>query len=165
VPETLHWLAPLPPGGPHVPFRLPLTFTQLPLQHPLFWTQRSPCWAQYDVAAQTPPLHRPEQQSVLTAQPFPNVWQPPGLRDAHRAFVQTPLQHWLPVEQLPATGVSGTQALDEHCPFTQKPEQQSPGSPHDAPTALHAPPSDPLQTFGVGMPQTPPFGHVAPPPH
>ena len=152
----MHWLAPEPPGPPHVPFWLAPFFTQSPLQHWLFSKQMSPVCVQYDTAAEhTPLLQRPEQQSALTVQPSPDVRQPPpGLIGAHLPFVQIPLQHAVPDVQLPATGLSGTHALAVHVWLEpQKPEQQSPGCVHDPPTALHAAPSGALQTLGVGTPQ------------
>jgi hypothetical protein len=168
VPATLHWLAPWPPGPPHVPFWLVPVFTQSPLQHWVFAKQMSPVCVQYETAAEhTPLVQRPEQQSEPRVQPLPDVRQPPpGLIGAHLPLLQMPLQHAVPDVQLPATGLSGTQALAAHVWFEpQKPEQQSPRCAHDAPTALHAPPPGALQTFGVGTPQMPPFAQVAPPPH
>jgi hypothetical protein len=147
---------------------LPPVFTQSPLQHWLFSKQMSPVCVQNETAAEhTPLLHRPEQQSEASVQPLPEVRQPPpGLIGAHLPFVQMPLQHAVPDVQLPATGLSGTQALAAHVWFApQKPEQQSPGCVQDPPTELHAPPSGALHTFGVGTPQVPPFAQVAPPPH
>jgi hypothetical protein len=91
----LHCPAPVPPTAPHVPFAFVPVFTQLPVQHWPFWKQMSPVCAQYEADAQTPLLlQRPEQQSVLSEQPFPTVRQlPPGLMGAHLLLVQTPLQH------------------------------------------------------------------------
>ena len=103
---------------------------------------------------------------MLCAQPLPEVWQPPGLIGAHLPLLQIPLQHSVPDVQLPATGLSGTQAVAEQVRFEpQKPEQQSLVCAHAPPTGLHAPASGELQTFGVGMPHLPPFAQVAPPPH
>jgi hypothetical protein len=139
----------------------------LPVQHWSFAKQMSPVCVQYETAEHTPLLQMPEQQSVLTVQPLPDVRQPPpGLMGAHLPLLQIPLQHCVPDVQLPATGLSGTQAVAEHVWFEpQKPEQQSPGCVHAPPTALHAPPLGVLQTLGVGTPQRPPLAHVAPPPH
>jgi hypothetical protein len=164
IPATLQLPAPCPPAGPHVPFGFAPTLTQLPLQHWELCTQTSPLWAQNETVAHVPFLQSPEQQSVLTEHPLPVVRHVPP-NDAHLPFVQMPLQHWLPAEQLPATGLSGTQARPEHSPLTQKPEQQSPACRHVAPGMLHAPPPGALHTFAVGTPQTPPLAHIAPPPH
>lgn len=167
MPATLHWLAPVPPAAAHVPFALLPVFTQSPVQHCSFSKQMSPVCEQYETPEHAPLSQRPEQQSALTEQPLPSVWQPPGLTGAHLPLVQIPLQHCVPEVQLPATGLSGTQALAVHVWFEpQKPEQQSLGCVHAPPTALHPKPaSGELQTLGVGTPQMPPFAHVAPPPH
>ena len=166
MPATLHWPAPFPPTEAHVPFWLLPLFTQLPVQHWSFSKQMSPVCAQYETPEHTPPRQRPEQQSVLCAQPLPEVWQPPGLIGAHLPLLQIPLQHSVPDVQLPATGLSGTQAVAEQVRFEpQKPEQQSLVCAHAPPTGLHAPASGELQTFGVGMPHLPPVAQVAPPPH
>jgi hypothetical protein len=116
VPATLHWPAPVPPAAAQVPFWLLPVTTQLPLQHWASWKQMSPSCVQYETSdEQTPLAQKPEQQSVLTEQPLPDVLQvPPGLMGAHLPFVQRPLQHWVPDVQLPATGLSGTHALAAH---------------------------------------------------
>jgi hypothetical protein len=167
VPATLHWLAPVPPTAPHVPFWFVPVFMQLPVQHWVFSKQMSPVCVQNETAPEhTPPWQRPEQQSVLREQPLPDVRQPPpGLTAAHLPLVQTPLQQSVPAMQFPATGLSGTHALEVQVWLEpQNPEQQSLGCAHEAPTAPHVPPDAP-HTLGVGTPQTPPFGQVAPPPH
>src|SRR5262249_3562705 len=82
----------------------------------------------------------------------------------HLPPVHTPLQHSVPDVQCPATGLSWTQAVAEQTLFTQKPEQQSEACAQVAPSAVHAPPLEVLHTLGVGTPQTPPLGQVAPRP-
>jgi hypothetical protein len=109
-------------------------------------------------------LQKPEQHWLLRVQPSPEIWHV-ALMDTHLPAVHTPLQQSLPALQFPATGVSGTQAVAEQTLFTQKPEQQSAAPAQARPTAEQAPPLGLLHTFGVGTPQTPPLGQVAPPPH
>ena len=160
VPATLQLPLALPPGAWHVPARLVPVFTQLPLQHWPFVKQMSPNCVQYDTSdEQTPFAHSFEQQSVPTLQPLPAVRQV-VLMEAHLPPTHRSLQHCAFDEQFPATGRSGTQALEEHFWLTQKPEQQSPAWMQLVPSASHAPPSGALHTLGVGTPHTPPFAHL-----
>jgi hypothetical protein len=116
VPETLHCPAPVPPAAWQVPFAFVPVFVQLPLQHWPSWKQMSPSCVQYETAdAHTPVWHRPEQQSVFTEQPLPDVRHvPPGLIGAHLFPVQMPLQHCGPDVHDAATGLSGRHAEDAH---------------------------------------------------
>jgi hypothetical protein len=148
-----------------VPFGFDPVLRHWPLQHSPFTVQTSPNCAQKETSAEHMPLlQKPEQQSALAEQPSPEMWHV-ELIDAHLPPVHTPLQHWLPEVQFPATGLSWTQAVVEQTLFTQKPEQQSEACAQVAASAVQAPPLELLHTFGVGTPQTPPLGQVAPLPH
>jgi hypothetical protein len=166
-PEIAQPPAPVPSAGPQRPFAWPTSFTQLPLQHWMFEKQMSlACWHE-ETDAQVPARQSPEQQSVGNVQPLPVVWHVPPPTDAHLpvTLLHEPLQHSVPEVQFSATGLSFLQAVAEHRPLTQKPEQHSAAS-AQTPAALHAPPSGALHTFGEGIPHVPPFGQgEEPTPH
>jgi hypothetical protein len=153
--------------SPHVPFWFAPTFTQLPLQHELFWKQTSPFCVHQETSAEHFPLrHRFEQHWLLAVQPSPAIRQTPPLIDWQKPPEHDPLQHCALVVHAPAVGASGTHAVVEHFRFEpQLPVQQSDPCPHVSPVVLHGPVSAP-QTFGVYAPQIPPPGHAPEPtPH
>jgi len=114
-------------GAPQEPVGLPAPLMQLPLQQSALLVQISFGCVQNDTAPeQIPLLHRPEQQSVALPHGLPavrHVW--PGFALAHRFPWQMPLQQSPPWPHAPAVGLSGTQILSEHAPFTHEPVQHS----------------------------------------
>jgi hypothetical protein len=94
-------------------------------------------------------LHKPEQQSVSSAQALPEDLQPTVVR-GWQVLLQMPLQHWLASVQAVASGVHE----GAHIPPTQLKLQQSTDVVQTAPVALQVP--------TVAVP--PPVPAVTPPP-
>lgn len=68
--------------SPHVPFWFVPVFTQLPLQHWLFWKQTSPFCVQKDTSPEHLPLTQAfEQHWLFEVQPSPAMRQAPPLID------------------------------------------------------------------------------------
>ncbi len=140
VPSTAVQFAPPPDGWLHVPRDAPAATVQMPPQQSSPVAQTSPFWPQNEVTAQTPPWHRPEQQSDAFAQVLPSVVHPVGASGVHVPPVQVPLQHSPPpAHALPLDVHAGKL----HTPPVQSPLQQSTAARHAPPRFRQVAPSRP----------------------
>jgi hypothetical protein len=93
VPATTQPPTPVSVTSWQVPFWLLPTFAQLPVQQSAFEKQVSLTCKQYEAdAEQVPPMHAPEQQSVLAPHPSPEP-RHVFVRAVHLPPEQRPLQH------------------------------------------------------------------------
>jgi hypothetical protein len=129
---SVSWQLAEPLGvGPQVPNPTPASFAllQTPLQQSVPLLQMSPVCTQNDEAEHFPPLHRPEQQSLLVAQVLLSVEQV-VLSGAHLPLAQVPLQQSASLAQ---TWLSDVHAGRLQMPLVHAPEQQSAAMAHTAP--------------------------------
>ena len=136
IPSTWEQFAAPEPTWLHVPKPAFVALQMPPQQSAPDW-HASPFWPQKLDTAQTPPAHRPEQQSPSTPHALPRVLHWP-LRAMHEPPAHVPLQ------QSPSTAhdaPSDVHAGKLHAPAVHRFEQQSDPLAHTEPSAAHVPPS------------------------